>query len=49
MSIRKRKLTRLLKDFDVEKMSYEEASKIVKTIIKEIVVTKDDMTLTLDF
>ena len=49
MSIRKRKLTRLLKDFDVEKMSYEEAAKIVKTIIKEIVVTKDDMTLTLDF
>ena len=49
LSIRKRKLTRLLKDFDVEKMSYEEASKIVKTIIKEIVVTKDDMTLTLDF
>ena len=49
MSIRKRKLSRLLKDFDIEKMSYEEASKIVKSVIKEIVVTKDDMTITLDF
>lgn len=49
MSIRKRKLTRLLKDFDVEKMSYEEASKIVKNVIKEIIVTKDGMSITLDF
>ena len=49
MSIRKRKLSRLLKDFDIEKLSYEEASKIVKSVIKEIVVTKDDMTITLDF
>ena len=49
MSIRKRKLTRLLKDFDVEKMSYEDASKIVKNIIKEIIVTKDGMSITLDF
>lgn len=49
MSIRKRKLTRLLKDFDIEKLSYEEASKIVKSVIKEIIVTKDDMTITLDF
>ena len=49
MSIRKRKLTRLLKDFDVEKMSYEDASKIVKNIIKEIIVTRDGMSITLDF
>ena len=49
MSIRKRKLSRLLKDFDIEKLSYEEASKIVKSVIKEIVVTKDDMMITLDF
>ena len=49
LSIRKRKLTRLLKDFDVEKLSYEDASKIVKNIIKEIIVTKDGMTITLDF
>lgn len=49
MSIRKRKLTRLLKDFDVEKLSYEDASKIVKNVIKEIIVTKDGMTITLDF
>ena len=49
MSIRKRKLSRLLKDFDIEKLSYEEASKIVKSVIKEIVVTGDDMTITLDF
>ncbi|EHZ92382.1 integrase domain protein [Streptococcus pneumoniae EU-NP05] len=49
LSIRKRKLTRLLKDFDVEKLSYEDASKIVKNIIKEIIVTKDGMSITLDF
>ena len=49
MSIRKRKLTRLLKDFDVEKLSYEDASKIVKNVIKEIIVTKDGMSITLDF
>lgn len=49
LSIRKRKLTQLLKDFDVEKMSYEDASKIVKNIIKEIIVTKDGMSITLDF
>lgn len=49
LSIRKRKLTRLLKDFDVEKLSYEDASKIVKNVIKEIIVTKDGMSITLDF
>lgn len=49
LSIRKRKLTRLLKDFDVENLSYEDASKIVKNIIKEIIVTKDGMSITLDF
>lgn len=49
LSIRKRKLTQLLKDFDVEKLSYEDASKIVKNIIKEIIVTKDGMSITLDF
>ena len=49
INLRQRKLARLLKDFNPEKLSYEDASKIVKSVIKEIVVTKDEMTITLDF
>ena len=49
INIRQRKLARLLKDFNPEKLSYEDASKIVKSVVNEIVVTKDEMAITLDF
>ena len=49
INLRQRKLARLLKDFNPEKLSYEDASKIVKSVINEIVVTKEEMTITLDF
>lgn len=49
INIRQRKLARLLKDFTPEKLSYEDASKIVKSVVNEIVVTKDEMAITLDF
>mgnify|MGYP001745576530 CR=1 FL=1 len=49
INLRQRKLARLLKDFNPEKLSYEDASKIVKSVIKEIVVTKEEMNITLDF
>ena len=49
INLRQRKLARLLKDFNPEKLSYEDASKIVKSVINEIIVTKEEMTITLDF
>ena len=49
INLRQRKLARLLKDFKPEKLSYEDASKIVKSVINEIVVTKEEMNITLDF
>lgn len=49
INLRQRKLARLLKDFKPENLSYEDASKIVKSVIKEIVVTKEEMNITLDF
>lgn len=49
INIRQRKLARLLKNFNPEKLSYEDASKIVKSVINEIIVTKEEMTITLDF
>ena len=49
INLRQRKLVRLLKEFKPENLSYEDASKIVKSVIKEIVVTKEEMNITLDF